>query len=269
MEKDVFKSIGHMPINEVRPKDIVSILHAIEARGAPNVAQRINQYCVSVFNYATLSARCEVNPAQTCSTLVKLPPIKNRPHLKEAELPDFMQSMQDAKQSKMTLAVRLLALTFLRPGELRTALWTDVDDEKKQICIPAERMKEGREHIVPLSSQALATLEQLRELTGRSIYLLPGQKLSKPVSDVALIKVVTKLTKGKARPHGFRHTASTILNEKEYNRDHVEMQLAHVEGNKVRGTYNKAKYLDQRTAMMQQWADYLDEQLKKAQKGKK
>ena len=267
MEKDVFKAIGHMPINDIQTKDIVSILHAIEARDAPNVAQRINQYCISVFDYAILSARCVGNPAQTCRKLVKLPPIQNRPHLKEAELPDFLQSLQDAKQGKMTLAVRLLALTFLRPGELRTALWTDVDDEKKQICIPAERMKENREHIVPLSNQAFATLTQLQELTGRSIYLLPGQKLTKPVSDVALIKAVTKLTKGKARPHGFRHTASTILNEKDYNRDHIEMQLAHIEGNKVRGTYNKAKYLEQRTVMMQQWADYLDEQLKKAQKG--
>lgn len=268
LEKDVFRVIGSLPVSDIRPAHIVSMLKKIEARGALNVAQRINQYCISIFNYAILSAVCEMNPAQACINYIVPPPVTNREHLKEADLPAFMQTLQDAKQGKMTLATKLLALTFLRPGELRNAQWRDVDTEKALICIPAERMKIAREHLVPLSKQALATLEQLRELTGRSIYLLPGQKLTKPVSDVALIKAARKLTKDKATPHGFRHTASTILNEQGYNSDHIEMQLAHVEENKVRGTYNKALYLEPRTVMMQKWADYLDEQLKKAQKGK-
>jgi integrase len=264
LEKDAFKVIGALPITDIRPKDIVAMLQKIEARGALNVVQRINQYCISIFNYAIMSARCEMNPAQACIKLISPPPIRNREHLKEADLPAFVLALKDAKQSKMTLATKLLAFTFLRPGELRNALWTDVDIEKALLCIPAKRMKIARDHLVPLSKQALATLAELRELTGRSAYLLPGQKLTKPVSDVALINTVRKLTKDKATPHGFRHTASTILHEQGYNTDHIEMQLAHVEENKVRGTYNKALYLEPRTAMLQDWADYLDQQLKKA-----
>jgi integrase len=264
LEKDVFRHIGHLPISDIKPKDIVAIMRGIEGRGAPNVAQRINQYCNNIFNYAIQGAICEVNPAQACSKLIKLPPIQHRSHLAEGELPGFMDKVSKAKPSKMNLAVKLLALTFVRPGELRQAKWEEIDEQKALWSIPAARMKMGRDHVVPLSRQALKVLKELRSLTGRSEYLFHGQKVTKPVSDVALINAVKAMTGDKASPHGFRHTASTILNEQGYNADHIEIQLAHVEENKVRGTYNKAQYLEQRKVMMQDWADFLDDPSAKA-----
>ena len=259
MEKDVFKVIGRKPINQITARDIVTIIQDIEARGALDVAKRIAQYCTQVFDYALVMNLCEHNPASGRGKLIKSRPVQHRPHLKESELPDFIKGLAKVKTNRMTLAVRLLALTFVRPGELRGARWDEIDWENKLWSIPAARMKMKRDHIVPLSEQALRLFGELKQLTGRYEYILPGRKANKPVTDVALIKVVRALTNGKGRPHGFRHTASTILNEQGYSSDHIEMQLAHVEENKVRGTYNKALYLDARRKMMQDWANYLDE----------
>ena len=259
LEKDVFGVIGWKPIAEVNVPDIMAILKRIEERGAPDVAKRINQYCSAVFEHAIVQGLCDMNPAQGRAKYVQGNKVKNRAHLTEKQLPEFLQRLEDPDNySLMTLAVKLLAQTFVRPGELRGAAYAEFDEKEKLWVIPAHRMKIEREHMVPLSKQALKTIAAIREITGDSPLLFPGRKRTKPVSDVALIKVVKKLTKNQATPHGFRHTASTILNEQGFNADHVEMQLAHVEQSKVRGTYNKAIYLEDRKKMMQAWADYLD-----------
>ena len=259
LENDVFLQIGWKPIAEINVRDVMAVLKRIEERGALDVAKRINQYCTAIFEHAILQGLCDTNPAMGRAKFVKSYKPQNRSHLTERELPSFIKKLNEANPSSQSvLAVKLLALTFVRPGELRGALWEEIDVEKALWTIPASRMKMEREHLVPLSKQALAVIQKLRDINGDRIHLFPGNK-NKPISDVTLIKAVKKYTGGKATPHGFRHTASTILNEKGFNHDHIERQLAHIESNKVRGAYNKALYLEDRRNMMQLWADYLEE----------
>jgi integrase len=261
LEKDVFPVIGFIPITKVNVPDIVGILQKIDHRGAGDVARRIGHYCSAIFEYAIAKGLCEQNPAMGRARILKPLKRKNRAHLNEGELPKFLKKLDAAveKNALITLAVKLLVLTMLRPGEVREARWDEIDEEKALWSIPVERMKRGREHIVPLSTQALEVIRKLRPQTGNKALLFPGQRPGKPFSDVALIKVVKALTDNKATPHGFRHTASTLLHEHDFHSDHIEMQLSHVEENKVKGTYNKALYLEQRTKMVQWWADHLDE----------
>ena len=260
LEKDVFKEIGHKPIKDVTVKDIIFILKKIESRGSYDVAKRINQYCTAIFDYAILQDLCENNPALGRSKLVKSVKRQNRPHLTEDQLPDFMRKLEGYNgKPSFKLMVKLLALTFVRPGELRGARWSEIDEEKTMWSIPASRMKMSRDHLVPLSRQALDVIRQLREINGHTELLFPSTIRNRnPLSDVAVIKAVRYFTDNKAVPHGFRHTASTILNERGFNADHIEAQLAHVQENKVRGAYNKAQYIEQRREIMQWWANFLD-----------
>lgn len=263
LEKDVFSVIGWKPIADVNVRDIMQVLGNISERGALDVAKRINQYCTAIFDHAILQGFCDMNPAQGRSKYIQTKEVENRDHLKEDDLPEFMQMLEDPQhKSLMQLAVKLLSLTLVRPGELRGAEWSEFKLKEKLWIIPASRMKMKREHATPLSHQALRTLDEIRAITGNGKLLFPGKvRITQPVSDVALIKTVRKLTNQKATPHGFRHTASTILNEQGFNSDHIEKQLAHVEKSKVRGTYNKAIYLEDRKKMLQHWADFLDAKL--------
>lgn len=157
--------------------------------------------------------------------------------------------------------MNLQILTFVRPGELRMGLWHEIDFKNAVWRIPAERMKMKRAHLVPLAKQTIETLEKLKEITGCSEYMFPSLHGShKPISDVTLTKVLRTIGyTGKAVvPHGFRHTASTVLNEHRFDYDVIERQLAHVEKNKIRGIYNHAEYLDERRTVMQWYADHLD-----------
>lgn len=260
LEKDVYQFIGKKPIVDVTVRDILNILKRIEDRGALDVARRINQYCTAIFDRAITLGLRDDNPALGRSKFIEAPERKNRLHLSEKELPEFLKELEAFKGKKtLNLMVKLLALTFVRPGELRGAKWEEVDFDNALWHIPQERMKKKRDHLVPLSKQALETIRELHQITSNTPFLFPGANWRKPISDVGLIKAVRKLTNDKATPHGFRHTASTILNEKGFNGDHIEAQLAHYEENKVRGVYNKALYIEQRREMMQWWADYLDE----------
>lgn len=259
LEKDVFKYIGNKPITDVTVRDIIDILKRVEDRGALDVAKRTGQYCTAIFDHAIIQGLREDNPALGRSRMVKSFKRKNRPHLTEAELPTFVKKLESFEGKRtIYLMVKLLMLTFVRPGELRKAEWKEFDFDKKLWLIPAGRMKMSRDHVVPLSKQALEVVEELHHITSNTQFLFPGANWNKPISDVGLLKSVKKLSDAKATPHGFRHTASTILNENGYNSDYIEAQLAHVEENKVRGTYNKAQYLEPRKEMMQWWADYLD-----------
>lgn len=257
LTKDVFPLIGFKPIAEVDVSDILAILKKAEARNALDVARRVNQYCTSIFEHGIVMGLCNQNPAMGRSKILKSYTSNHHPHLNEADIADFRGALGNTPAHNLTaLAVTLLALTFVRPGEFRGARWEEIDIARQLWTIPASRMKMKREHLVPLSSQAISTLEKIRHISGDSAFLFPGS-LRKPFSETTLNKAVKRYTAGKATPHGFRHTASTILNEHGFNGDHIERQLAHVETNKVRGTYNKALYLEDRRVMMQWWADYI------------
>jgi len=269
LERDVLPAIGYKPIHEVTVRDMLDALQPIEERGALDVVRRVNQRCGEIFTYAILTERCENNPTIGLSKTFQARGTKHRAALGEKDMPTFLKALESYAEvgSKVVqLALKFLILTFVRPGELRGALWSEIDFKKAEWRIGAERMKMGKEHIVPLSKQAIAILEQLKIVTQQPEDLPEGALLFssvkstlKPISDVTLLKAIHILGfKEKCVPHGFRATASTILNENGFGADVIERQLAHTEQNKVRAAYHRAEYLDDRRKMMQWWADKVD-----------
>ena len=218
LEKDVYPVIGWKSIKEVTIQDILQILRNIEKRDAISVAQRVNGYCTEIFDYGLVIGVCESNPALGRSKFLKPHVAKNRLHLTDKELPDFVQKLYSSDDRNLTLlAIRLLVLTLQRPGEIRFAQWGEFDEEKAIWNIPAERMKKKREHVVPLSKQALEVLKKIRSISSNYPILFPGVTgFKKPISDVTLIKAMRKLSDDKMTPHGIRHTGSTILNENNF-----------------------------------------------------
>ncbi len=213
LEKDVYPIIGWKAIKEVTIQDILQILRNIEKRDAISVAQRINGYCTEIFDYALVMGVCDSNPALGRSKFLKTHTITNRAHISEKELPDFVHDLCTSSDTNSTiLAVRLLVLTLQRPGEIRFAQWEEFDKKAAIWNIPAHRMKKKREHVVPLPKQAIDLLDKIKALSGDSKFLFPGRfGLTKPISDVALIKVMKKLSNNKMTPHGIRHTISRQL----------------------------------------------------------
>ena len=260
LEKDVFPIIGWKAIKDVTIQDVLQILRNIEDRGAISVAQRITGYCTEIFDLGIVMGLCEYNPALGKVKFLKSHKAQNRLHLSEKELPVFLKGLYSYDEYNLTaLSIKLLTLTIQRPGEIRGARWSEFNLKDAIWHIPADRMKRGRDHLVPLSKQSLEIIKMIKNLSGDGEVLFPGRiSNKKPISDVSMIKMTKKLSDNKMTPHGARHTGSTILNENNFNRDWIEYQLSHVEDNKIRGTYNKAKYLEQRFEMMQWWADYLD-----------
>ncbi len=263
LESKVFPFIGTKHINEVTTQEIVKLLERIETRGTYDTAKRICQRCENIFDYALGKGLCLNNPASGRSKFIKRPQSKNHPHLKEHELGEFLHRLdQYDGRAYVRIGLKMQAYTFVRSGELRKATWDEIDFEKKTWTISAERMKMRRTHMVPLSKQVIEMLTELKSISGRSDYLFPGlQSPHKPLSDTAhlkVLKIMGYVGDKKIVPHGFRHTASTILNEHRFHYDVIERQLAHVQKNSVRRVYNHAEYEQERRTMMQWYADHLD-----------
>ena len=219
------------------------------------------QMCGQVFMYAIATGRAERNPVPDLRGALKTPVVKHHAYLKAADLPEFLKQLEAYDGGLQTkLALRFLLLTFVRTTELRAAEWTEVDFDKAEWRIPAKRMKMKEEHIVPLSRQAVAVLRELQKHTGNRQHLFPNQH--KPITFMSENTMLYALYRmgyhSRTTGHGFRSTASTILNENGFMPDVIERQLAHGERNKVRAAYNHAQYLPERRKMMQWWADYLD-----------
>jgi integrase len=246
LEVDIFPKLGARPITAITAPELLAVIRTIEKRGALEVAHRCLKACGQIFMFGIATCRAERNPAADLKVALKTPVKKHYAHLQESELPEFLQKLEaydGAVQTK--LAVKLLLLTFVRTTELRGATWAEIDFDKAEWRIPPERMKMRRGHIVPLSQQAVAVLKELKLLTGRWQYVFPHQfKPIKCMSENTVLFAIYRMGYHKRTTgHGFRHLASTILNEHDFDKDHVELQLAHVEGNKVRGTYNHASIL--------------------------
>jgi integrase len=263
LELDLFPKLGSRPIAAISAPGLLSVVRIIESRGALELANRALQYCGQIFMFAIATGRASRNPANDIKGALKTHVKKHYSHLKSVELPEFLGKLKQYDGHLQTkFAVMLLLLTFVRTVELRGATWDEIDFEKAEWRIPAERMKMRRGHIVPLSTQAIAVIKELQRLNGRWKYLFPNpHKPIKHMSENAVLYALYRMGyHSRTTGHGFRHTASTILNETGlFNTDAIERQLAHVESNKVRGTYNHAEYLPERKRMMQWWADYLDE----------
>ncbi|ENU3989666.1 tyrosine-type recombinase/integrase [Enterobacter hormaechei] len=260
-KKDVFPYIGKRPIAEIKPLELLNVLRRMEGRGATEKAKKVRQRCGEVFRYAIVTGRAEYNPAPDLTSAMQGHESNHYPFLNVPELPAFFESLSRYSGSELVvLAARLLIITGLRPGELRGASWREVDEQAAVWEIPAERMKMRRPHMVPLSQQALSIIACIREITGRYPLMFPGRNdPRKTMSEASINQVFKRIGyAGKVTGHGFRHTMSTILHEQGYNTAWIETQLAHIDKNTVRGTYNHAQYLDGRREMLQWYADYID-----------
>ncbi len=272
LNDNVLKELGHRSITDIDPQDIIAAIRRVENRGALDVAQRVLQATRALFRYAVQIGRLKQNPIiDVTPEILKGRITQHQPSMPREQLPDFLRALEGYHQQGRLLtqlAIQLLVLTFVRPGELRAARWEEFDWEQKLWRIPAARMKMGTEHIVPLSTQAVAILEQIKSITGAYELVFPSERnRHQCMSDNTMRRAIFKLgydgnTPGKSKcvPHGFRATASSILNETGFNPDAIERQLSHMERDGVRAAYtHHARYLEDRKAMMQWWGDYLEE----------
>lgn len=259
--KDIFPYIGQQPVNEIKPLVLLNVLRRMESRGATEKAKKVRQRCSEVFRYAIVTGRAEYNPAADLTSAMSGHESKHYPCLTVEELPDFFKALAGYTGSPLVvLAARLLIFTGVRTGELRGAFWSEFDLEKAVWEIPAERMKMKRPHLVPLSTQALEIVQQLKVMTGQYPQVLPGRNdPRKTMSEASINQVFKRIGyTGKVTGHGFRHTMSTILHEEGFNTAWIETQLAHVDKNAIRGTYNHALYLEGRREMMQWYGGFIE-----------
>lgn len=263
LEVEVFKKIGGLPIKEVKAAHLLSIVKKVAAHPAPSVAILIRQWCSAVFRYAVATLRAEHDPAAALKGAVARPKTKHKRPLSQRELPLLMSRIESAKGTlQVQTALKLLMMTFVRPGELRQAVWSEFDFEAATWRVPKERMKMREEHTVPLSAQALSLLKKLKEVAGTRALLFPNVRdPQRPMSPTTLNRSLERMGySGIFSAHGFRATASTLLNEMGYKPDVIERQLAHQERSKSRRSYNQASYMKERSQMMQDWADFLEAQ---------
>ncbi|OKP27556.1 tyrosine-type recombinase/integrase [Serratia fonticola] len=260
-ENNIFPYIGKRPIDQIAPLELLTVLQKIEKRGALELTGKIRRLCGEVFRYAVVTGRTHYNPAPDLASALNKPKSGHYPFLTESELPEFMQALSNYQGSMLTkYATQLLILTGVRTIELRGAEWSEFDFDNAVWEVPKERMKKRRPHLVPLSTQALEILAKLKVLTGRYNLLFPGRNdARKPMSEASINKVIKMLGyHGRATGHGFRHTMSTILHEHGFESAWIEMQLAHVDKNSIRGTYNHAQYLEGRRTMLQWYGDNIN-----------
>ncbi len=256
--------LGKRPITDIRAADVLVVLQRIEAKGNHETAVRLRATIGAVFRYAIATARAEADPTQALHGALVRPRVKHRAAVTDAkDLGALLRAIDDFEgQTTTRTALRLLAILFPRPGELRMAEWSEFDLDEAVWAIPAHRAKMRREHRIPLPRQALAELEALRAVTGNGRLVFPCVRtVLRPISENTLNAALRRLgySKEEATSHGFRATASTLLNESgKWNPDAIERQLAHVEKNAVRRAYARGEHWDERVKMMQWWADHLD-----------
>jgi len=263
LEADVFPAIGMRPVAEIEAPELVRMVKAIEARGALDIAKRALQTCGQIFRYAIAHGLAARNPAADIrpGDVIKARKKQNYARLDARELPELLRKIEVYPGAATTrVAMKLIAMTFVRTSELIGARWDEFDLEGARWDIPPERMKMKTPHIVPLSTQAVTLLRSLHTLTGHSALLFPGERdHQKPMSNNTILGALDRMGyKGRMTGHGFRGIASTILHEQGWPHEHIELQLAHQERNQVSASYNHALYLQPRAKMMQAWADYLD-----------
>lgn len=261
LKNDINPRIGALPIKDIKTPIIHEVLRKIEARQAPTRAILARQIIGSVFKLAIITHRAEYNVVDPLKGEIARRVVEHRKHLRDDDLPDFLRKLEDYSGHQTTaIALKLLLLTAVRPGELCGAPWREFNIDKAEWRIPAGRMKMNEEHVVPLSRQVLELLKQLRDLTGHAEYLFPTQGTKSQTMPTATLRnAVTKLGfSDRFSPHGARGTFSTMCNEAGFRPDVIERQLAHAERNQVRASYNQAEYMPERRQMMQQWADKLD-----------
>jgi integrase len=263
LESDVFPILGDRPVDQIQAPELVKMTKAIEERGALDIAKRSLQTCGQVFRYAIAHGHATRNPAREIrpGDVLTARKKQNYARLDAKELPELLRHIEVYQGSSVTrLAMKLIAMTFVRTSELIGARWEEFDLDNARWDIPAERMKMKSPHIVLLSHQAVQLLRNLHTLTGHRTLVFPGERShEKPMSNNTILKALERMGyKGRMTGHGFRGIASTVLHEQGWPHEHIELQLAHQERDDTSAAYNHALYLKPRAKMMQWWSDYLD-----------
>lgn len=257
--------LGERPIGEIGSPDVLAVLRKVEERGRHETARRLRALVGQVFRYAVATGRASGDPTVALRGAISVPVVRHRPAITNAaDFGGLLRAIDGYGGDAGTrIALQLLALTFVRPGELRNAAWPEFDLDAGVWIVPAARMKMRREHRIPLTRQAIKLLEELRPLTSRYRLLFPGQRTTeRAISENTLNGALRRLgyTQDQMTAHGFRAAASSILNESgKFNPDAIEVQLAHQEADAVRRAYKRAQYWDERVRMMTWWADRCDE----------
>jgi integrase len=263
MQANMLPLLGERPVAEIEAPELVTMVKAIEARGATDLAKRAMENAGQIFRFAIAHGYARRNPASEIrpSDILRPSHKTNLARIDAKELPALLTAIEVYQGTHVTrLAMKLMALTFVRTSELIGARWAEFDMEAARWNIPPERMKMRNPHIVPLATQAIEVLETLRTLTGSSEWLFPGDRnAKKPMSNNTILQALKRMGyQGRMTGHGFRGLASTILHEQGYAHEHIELQLAHAPRNAVSAAYNHARYLEPRAKMMQGWADFLE-----------
>lgn len=265
LEGDVFPWIGARPIATLAATELIRVIERIEQRGAMDIARRVHNYMGRIFRYAVGRGLTERDPSRDIELKDILPPENVQHHASVTDpkaVGGLLRAIDGFTGALVTrCAMRLAALVFVRPGELRHAEWTEFDFDKAEWRIPAGKMKMKEQHIVPLSVQAITILREIQPLTGKGRYVFPSERGGgRPMSDNTVNAALRRLgyAKDEMTGHGFRSMASTLLHELGMPHEAIERQLAHGERNKVSAAYNFAEHLPERRKMMQTWADYLD-----------
>ncbi|MGL1834414.1 tyrosine-type recombinase/integrase [Rhodocyclaceae bacterium SMB388] len=264
LEADVFPWLGKKPIANVKPMDVLTCCQRIADRGAHDTAYRAKQNIGQVMRYAVATGRTDRDPTADLRGVMKKPRAAHFASITDtAEVGALLRAIDGFKGTLVVRsALRLAPLVFVRPGELRKAEWSEIDFERAEWRIPAERMKRRREHIVPLAPQSVAILKDLHPLTGHRQHVFAGRDPKKPMSEAAINAALRRMgydTKTEITGHGFRAMARTILHEElGFDRDVIEHQLAHRVPDVLGEAYNRTKFLKDRRTMMQAWAAHLD-----------
>ena len=260
-DDDILPAIGHLKMEEVEPMVLLKVIRLFENRGAMERADKARRRCGEVFRYAIVTGRAKYNPAPDLVDALKGYRKSNYPFLPMNRIHEFQKALTGYGGSVIAkVATQVLHYTALRTIELRSMAWRNVDFVNRLITIEASVMKGRRIHVVPMSDQVVELLEFLKKVTGQYELCFVGRTdQKKPISENTILGVIRRVGyEGQTSGHGFRHQFSTVLNEKHWNSDAIEAQLAHVNSQGTRGVYNHAAYLETRTEMMQWWADWLD-----------
>jgi len=265
LKLDAYPHIGFLPMRSISAAHLLAIIEGMDKRGAPTLAILMRQWLSAIFRFAVTKLLADHDPAAALKGAVERPKVLHKKPLEKADFPNFMKKLSEYGGYRQTvICMRLLALTFVRPSELRQAEWSEFEIEGARWNLPAHRMKMREAHVVPLSAQAIALLTELKRFTGGQKFLFPNQRdPEKCLSLTTLNRVLERMGYGGLfSQYGWRTTASTLLNELNYRPDVIERQLAHKERNAVRNAYNRAEYLPERVTMMQDWANLIDSMAK-------
>lgn len=258
IEKDILPSIENVSVQELKARTLIQVLEPIKARGALETVRRLVQRINEIMIHAVNVGLIDANPASGIGNAFERPKKQHMPTIRPEELPKLMRTIS---MSNLSIPTRCLLewqlLTLIRPAEASATAWAEIDIENKQWCIPAERMKAKREHIVPLSEQALELLEIMRPISGNCQYVFPSRNdPRKPMNSQTANAALKRIGYGgKLVAHGLRSLASTAMNEENFNSDVIEAALAHTDRNEVRKAYNRSTYLVQRKDLMNWWGN--------------